>query len=89
MIDEELRGRLGLKNEFRRDDEIAVAFGMVSDLAAEACGFADYGLSVGARADLVLVEAETLAEAVVAQPPRRLVLSHGRVVAREGVLQIT
>jgi len=80
---------VGLKNEFRRDDEIAVAFGMVSDLAAEACGFADYGLLVGARADLVLVEAETLAEAVVAQPPRRLVLSHGRVVARDGALQIT
>jgi cytosine/adenosine deaminase-related metal-dependent hydrolase len=77
---------VGLKNEFRRDDEIAVAFGMVSDLAAEACGFTGYGLAPGARADLVLLEAETLAEAVVAQPPRRLVVSHGRVVARDGVL---
>lgn len=77
---------VGLKNEFRRDDEIAWALATVTDWAAEGCGFAGYGLAVGARADLVLVEAETVAEAVVATPPRRLVLSHGRVVARDGVL---
>ncbi len=77
---------VGLKNEFRRDDEIAWALSTVTDWAAEGCGFGDYGLAVGARADLVLVEAETVAEAVVGSPPRRLVLSHGRVVAREGVL---
>jgi len=40
----------------------------------------------GARADLVLVEARTLAEAVVARPVRRLVVAAGRVVARDGVL---
>lgn len=77
---------IGLKNEFRRDDEVAMALSTVTDWAAEACGFAEYGLAVGARADLVLLEAETPAEAVVATPPRRLVLSHGRVVARDGVL---
>ena len=58
----------------------------VTDWAAEACGFAGYGLAVGGRADLVLVAADTVAEAVVATPPRRLVLSHGRVVARDGAL---
>jgi len=77
---------VGLKNDFRRDDEIAWALSTVTDWAAEGCGFGDYGLAVGARADLVLVEAETVAEAVVGTPPRRLVLSHGRVVARDGVL---
>ena len=77
---------VGLKNDFRRDDEVAVAFGMVSGLAAEACGFETCALEVGQRADLILLPAETLAEAVVAQPPRRLVVSHGRVVARDGVL---
>jgi cytosine deaminase len=77
---------VGLKNDFRRDDEVAVAFGMVSEHAAEACGFEACALEVGHRADLVLVEAQTLAEAVVAQPPRRLVVSHGRVVARDGAL---
>ena len=77
---------VGLKNDFRRDDEVAIAFGMVSGLAAEACGFEACALEVGHRADLMLVAAETLAEAVVAQPPRRLVVSHGRVVARDGAL---
>lgn len=79
---------IGLKNEFRRDDEVAMALSTVTDWAAEACGFADYGLAVGARADLVLLEAETPAEAVVATPPRRLVVSHGRVVARDGALVV-
>jgi cytosine deaminase len=77
---------LGLKNEFRRDDEIAMALATVTDWAAEACGFETCALRPGERADLVLLEAETPAEAVVAQPPRRLVVSHGRVVARNGVL---
>ncbi len=73
---------IGLKNDFRRDDEVALAFGMVSDAAAEACGFETCRLAVGDRADLVLVQAQSLAEAVVGQPARRLVVSHGAIVAR-------
>lgn len=73
---------IGLRNDFRRDEEIAIAFGMVSDAAAEACGFETCRLAAGERADLVLVAAQSLAEAVVAQPPRRLVISHGAIVAR-------
>lgn len=56
----------------------------MSTTAAQACGFADYGLHVGARADLVLVDADTVAHALVARPPRKLVVSHGRIVARSG-----
>jgi cytosine deaminase len=77
---------VGMKNDLRRDDEVAMAFSTVSDWAAAACGFEACDLAIGARADLVLVEAETLAEAVVAQPPRRVVVSHGRIVARDGAL---
>ena len=77
---------IGLRNNFRRDDEVALAFDCVSAAGAQGCGFRDYGLVAGARADLVLVEARTLAEAVVARPLRRLVVSAGRVVARDGVL---
>jgi cytosine deaminase len=77
---------IGLRNNFRRDDEIAIAFDCVSGAGALGCGFADYGLAPGARADLVLVDARTLAEAVVVRPPRRLVVSAGRVVARDGTL---
>lgn len=77
---------IGLRNNFRRDDEVAIAFDCVSAAGAKGCGFADYGLAPGARADFVLLEARSLAEAVVARPPRRLVVSGGRVVARDGAL---
>jgi len=37
-----------------------------------------------ASLDLVLVEAEAVAHAVVAHPPRKLVVKRGRVVVRDG-----
>jgi cytosine/adenosine deaminase-related metal-dependent hydrolase len=79
---------LGLRNDFRRDDEVLMAFSTVTDWAAAACGFEACALAPGERADLVLLDAETVQEAVVAQPPRRVVVSHGRVVARDGVLAL-
>ncbi|NIE87619.1 amidohydrolase family protein, partial [Burkholderia sp. Tr-860] len=48
---------IGMRNNCRRDDELAVALDCVTDSAARGCGFGDYGLAPGARADLVLVEA--------------------------------
>lgn len=79
---------IGLRNNFRRDDEVSVAFDCVSAAGAKGCGFKGYGLEPGARADLVLVDARSLAEAVVARPPRRLVVSGGRIVARDGALSV-
>ena len=38
------------------------------------------------RADLVLMDAETVAHAIVTRPPRLLVVANGRVVARNGEL---
>jgi cytosine/creatinine deaminase len=75
---------IGVRNNLRRDDEIALALSAVTDGAARACGFADYGLAPGCRADLVLVQAHNVAHAVVARPMRQLVLCAGRVVARRG-----
>lgn len=75
---------IGLRNDLRRDDEVEWAFDCVTSAAARACGFADYGLMPGARADLVLVEASCVAEAVVTRKPRRLVVSAGAIVARNG-----
>ncbi|MFM0644838.1 amidohydrolase family protein [Paraburkholderia bryophila] len=73
---------IAMRYGLRRDDELAIAFDCVSTTAARACGFADYGLSAGARADLVLVDADTLAQAIVARPARKLVVANGRIVAR-------
>nr|WP_251864369.1 amidohydrolase family protein [Achromobacter sp. Marseille-Q4962] len=75
---------IGLRNDLRRDEEILWAFDCVSAAAARACGFADYGLEPGARADLVLVDASCVAEAVARRAPRRLVIAGGNVVARDG-----
>ena len=77
---------IGLRNNLRRDDEIGWALSTVTADAASACGFADYGLAPGCRADFVLVQAQSMAEAVVARPPRQCVVARGRVVAREGRL---
>jgi cytosine/creatinine deaminase len=77
---------IGMRYDLRRDDDIAIAFDCVSDAAARGCGFADYGLRVGARADFVLVDAETVAHAVCARPKRKLVVANGRVVVRDGEL---
>jgi cytosine/creatinine deaminase len=76
---------IAMRYGLRRDDDLALAFDCVSSVAAHACGFSEYGLHQGARADLVLVAADTLAHALVARPPRKLVVAHGRIVARDGV----
>jgi cytosine deaminase len=78
---------IGMRYNLRRDDEIDVALDTVTHAGARGCGFAHYGLEAGCRADLVLVDAQTAAHAVVARPLRKLVVAGGRIVARDGVLE--
>jgi hypothetical protein len=54
---------IGLRNNFRRDEEIEIALDLCSYGGAKVMGLDKYGLTVGCAADLVLVPAETLAEA--------------------------
>lgn len=79
---------VGLKYELRRDAEVEWALAAVTTEAARGCGFASYGLEVGAQADLVVVEAESVAEAVVTRKPPKLAISNGREVARDGAVLI-
>ena len=58
---------IGMRNDFRRDDALEVALDCVTHGAARGCGFDGYGLQAGSRADVVLVDALTFAEAVVAR----------------------
>lgn len=74
------------KNGFRHDEDIGLALRLCTHGGAQAMGVKDYGLDVGCSADLLLVDAETVAEAVVMHPPRRAVVKAGRVVARDGRL---
>ena len=49
-----------------------------------AIGLADYGLQPGCWGDVVLVTAETIAEAVAQRPSPRTVFRRGRLVADAG-----
>ena len=77
---------IGLRNGMRRDDELSRVLDCVTSAAALGCGFGRYGLAEGCRADIVLLDAETLAEAIVSAPPRRLAVSGGRITVRNGLL---
>jgi cytosine/creatinine deaminase len=70
------------RSTFRRDDDIELALDAATYGGARALGLDGYGLEAGARADLVVLAADTAAEAVVTRPPRELVLKDGRIVAR-------
>jgi len=74
------------RSTFRRDEDIELALDAATYGGARALGLPRYGLVVGAPADLVVVAADTAAEAVVTRPPRELVVTGGRVVARGGAL---
>ncbi len=75
---------IGLRNNFRHDQEVELALDVCTHGGAKVMGLRDYGLAPGCAADLVLVEGESLTEAVVSHAPRRLVVKRGRVVARDG-----
>lgn len=77
---------LGLRNDFRTDPDLEYALDCCTFAGAKVVGVENYGLSVGCVADIVLVEAETVAHAIVARPKRKLVLKQGRAVVRDGAI---
>jgi len=77
---------LAYRSAFRRDEDIELALEAATYGGARALGVEPYGLTPGAPADLVVVNAQTAAQAVVQHPVRELVLKQGRVVARNGRL---
>ena len=65
--------------------ELGDAFTLATSEADKALGDPRRGLRVGAVADLVAVEAASVADAVVDRPPRSLVVRAGRIAAERGV----
>ena len=61
--------------------ELDTVFDMITVNAARATRLEGYGVEPGDRADLVLLEAETVHEALREVPPRRLVFYGGKLVA--------
>jgi cytosine deaminase len=61
--------------------ELETAFDMVSVNAAKAMRLEGYGIEEGSRADVVLIDAPTVHEALRLIPPRRLVFYGGKLLA--------
>jgi cytosine deaminase len=76
---------IGYRSGFYTDDELLCAFDLATAAPAKVLGLADYGLRVGASADMIVLDADHAQMAVVARPVRRAVYKSGRVVARDGV----
>jgi cytosine/adenosine deaminase-related metal-dependent hydrolase len=72
------------RNGYRADPLLHDALDIATRANARVLGLEGYGLEVGCRADLVVVPGETLGEVVAMRPTRALVVSGGRVVARDG-----
>lgn len=75
---------VGMRNNFRRDDEVERALAVCTTGGAEVMDIAGHGLAAGCAGDVVLVEGETPADAVSRHAARPLVVKGGRVVARDG-----
>ncbi|MFB7917217.1 amidohydrolase [Streptomyces sp. NPDC056061] len=72
----------------RTDEELAHAVELASTRAAGFVHREVHGIAAGAPADIVLVDAENVQDALVRTPRRQLVVSGGRIVVRDGELQV-
>ena len=77
---------IGYRQGFFTNEDLAHAFAMITDIPARVLGRERYGIAPGQAADLVLLPAGSVAEAVLDHPRRRTVLKGGRIVARDGML---
>ncbi|MCS3930949.1 cytosine deaminase [Bradyrhizobium elkanii] len=75
---------LGYRSGFNIDEELRVAFDVVTVSGAKALRLEGYGLRVGAKADFVTLNAEHIPEAVVGVPQGRSVYKQGKLVACDG-----
>ncbi len=81
-----LSTRLAQLSGWREDAELVQAARVATSDAASFVGRQSHDLVVGSRADIVLVDAENVPDAVVSAPRRELVMAGGRVVAEYGEL---
>jgi cytosine/adenosine deaminase-related metal-dependent hydrolase len=77
---------IGFLCGLQTDAELDAALALATTNAAHVLGLAEVGVHEGEPADLIVVRAQNVAEAVAAAPPRQLVIRAGRVVVRDGVL---
>ncbi|MEO7349212.1 MAG: amidohydrolase [Terrimesophilobacter sp.] len=82
-----LATRLAQLSGWRHDDELTNAVRVATSDAGAFVGRPVHDLVPGARADLVLLDAENVPDALVSAPRREFVIAGGRVVAESGVVR--
>lgn len=75
-------------HRLRTDEDLTRAVELATSLAAPFVHRERHGLEVGSRADIVLVDAQNVPDALVRTPPREFVLAGGRPVVENGRLTI-
>jgi cytosine/creatinine deaminase len=75
---------LSWRSGFHRDEDLEMSLDITTFGGAKVIGAKDYGLEVGCRADFVLLQGETRADAIVSRVPRKYVVKNGQVVATDG-----
>ncbi|MBO6946600.1 MAG: amidohydrolase family protein [Rhodospirillales bacterium] len=71
---------LAYRSNFRRDDEIEMVLDICTYGGGEVMDLEDHGPFPGQRADIVLIEAENAAEAVVNRPSGRRLIKNGALI---------
>ncbi len=69
------------QQQYGRDEDLLSALDLVGKNSAKALRLENYGIAVGHAADLVLIAAETPAEAVATAPTDRVVYKRGKKLA--------
>jgi cytosine/creatinine deaminase len=75
---------IGYRSGFYTDEELLIAFDVVTAAGAKALRLEHYGLQVGAKADFVTLDAAHIPDAVARPPRDRSVYKEGSLVARNG-----
>jgi cytosine deaminase len=75
---------IGYRSGFNTDEDLALAFDIVTAGGAKALRLEGYGLRVGAKADFVTLDAPHIPQAVVDLPKPRSVYKNGRAVVLAG-----
>ncbi len=70
--------RVAYQSDFRTDDELELALNMVTYAAARVLRIRDYGIAAGGKANLVIVDARSVAEAVADPPVERKTMRDGQ-----------
>ncbi|SNR78656.1 Cytosine/adenosine deaminase [Haloechinothrix alba] len=78
--------RFAQLHRLRADDDLTRAVGLASTAGGDFVHRTGHDLAPGARADIVLLDAENVPDALVRTPRRRLVMAGGRIVAGDGEL---